>query len=431
MAEGLGKQCSIAIVGGGIGGLTLANLLQKDGYKRVTVFEHHKHLKARGGHISIMSAALGGALPVLEALGLDDKLHAVAPITSAMKQISNGEVLGEYKVPLGPRIMREALQQILLDNLLPGTVRYGKTLRHFTEHYDSVELHFEDGTVDAFNLVVAADGINSTVAGQLHPDLGKHFTGFVYYACLAKGGAMPEGLFYDHHVHGRGKAFTVRAVSGGGFDGRWDGAYFAVRTDAPASSAWDAEGTREQVQPLLNLMQEHAGGCPAWLSEIVEKSERVWKWGIYEHPRKPSWISPGGRVVMMGDAAHAMSPFLGQGAQSAMQDALVLAAELARNQSLADALLAFELARKAPCEQVIQMANFEGLTATSFGIAAAYRNSLRNLVGSWSRWLSSLAPQWLGHRSSGCLLWLYMTGFHVLESYNKVVHNLNLRNTHA
>merc|ERR1712100_84063 len=129
---------------------------------------------------------------------------------------------------------------------------------------------------------------------------------------------------------------------------------------------------------------------------------------------------------MMGDAAHAMSPFLGQGAQSAMQDALVLAAELARNQSLADALLAFELARKAPCEQVIQMASFEGLTATSFGIAAAYRNSLKNLVGSWSRWLSSLTPQWLGHRSSGCLLWLYMTGFHVLERYNKVVHNLNL-----
>jgi len=420
MSQNIGKDPAIAIVGGGIGGLTLANALQKQGYERVTVFEQWEHMKTRGGHISIMPAASGGSLPVLEALGLHEKVHAVAPTVRGIKSLANRHVLGEYPISLGPRIMREALQHILLENLRPDTVCLGKALCGFKEEGNNVELLFEDGVTEMFDLVVAADGISSTVSRQLFPDSGKQFSGFVYYACLAKGAYVPEGLFYDHHVHGAGKAFTVRAVSGAGLDGRWDGAYFVVRADTPASSAWDSEGTKEHIQPLLALMREHAGGCPSWLTEIVEKSERVWKWGIYEHSSKPSWISAGGRVVLLGDAAHAMAPFLGLGAQSAMLDAHALAAELMRDQPLADALLAFETQRKGPCEQITRMANFEGMGVTSFGLAAAYRNSLKDLVRKWYGFLGTLSPRWFGQSAAALLVWCYTRGFHASERCNAV-----------
>merc|ERR1711972_6470 len=84
-------------------------------------------------------------------------------------------------------------------------------------------------------------------------------------------------------------------------------------------------------------------------------------------------MGPGGRTVLLGDAAHAMAPFMGLGAQSAMLDARALAAELVREQPLAQALLAYEAQRKAPCEQIVSRANMEGTKITSFGVSAAYR----------------------------------------------------------
>merc|ERR1712060_631959 len=85
-------------------------------------------------------------------------------------------------------------------------------------------------------------------------------------------------------------------------------------------------------------------------------------------------ISSGGRTVLLGDAAHAMAPFMGLGAQSAMLDARALAAELVREQPLAEALLAYQAQRKAPCEQIISRANLEGTKLTSFGVSAAFRD---------------------------------------------------------
>merc|ERR1711972_1192499 len=84
-------------------------------------------------------------------------------------------------------------------------------------------------------------------------------------------------------------------------------------------------------------------------------------------------MGPGGRTVLLGDAAHAMAPFMGLGAQSAMLDARALAAELVREQPLAQALLAYQAQRKGPCEQIVSRANMEGTKITSFGVSAAYR----------------------------------------------------------
>merc|ERR1712232_572998 len=134
-------------------------------------------------------------------------------------------------------------------------------------------------------------------------------------------------------------------------------------------------------------MEERGGGCPEWITSLVDQSERVMRWGVYEHGLKPSWASPGGKIVLLGDSAHAMAPYLGMGAQSAMLDAHVLAQELGRNGALADAVHAYQTQRKSLCEEVTRRAKFEGLGITSFGAAAAYRNCTKHLVMSVNRQL--------------------------------------------
>jgi len=379
MMQQLSKDSRIAIVGGGIGGLTLAKALQQQGWTSVTVIEQWQELKSRGGAISVMPGPLGGCEPVLEALGLYDKVAAVGRPTSSIESSYNGQVVNKMQYPLGTRVMREALQRILFESLAPGTARLGTSLRDFHEHDNYVELEFDKGAVEKFDVVVAADGITSKMAEKLFPTTGKQFAGTVVYSCLARGEFLPCD-FYEHHVNCGHYGFTIRAFAGSGFDGRWDSINFVVRSDTPVSSNWDAEGTKDNIKPLLDAMRRYSGACPDWISQLVDESERVMRWGIYETGPKPSWTSSTGRIVLLGDAAHAMAPFWGMGAQAAMLDAHVLASELVHHQRLADALLAYQTQRQESCEAIMSKAKFEGLALTSFGAAAAYRNATRQFV---------------------------------------------------
>jgi len=415
----LRKSSRIAIVGGGVGGFTLANLLQQSGFENVKVFERSSCLKTRGGHISIMPAQLGGALPVLERLGLDKEVLALVGTTNSFKSIVNGHIVTEEpNINLGPRIMREALQEVLLQKLQPETVVFGKQLSKCQEEEDHVKLHFQGGEVEDFELVVAADGINSTIAEGLFPGCGKQFSGFVTYCCLAKGEYLPDG-FYDHHIHGGGKGFTVRAVKGYGSDGRWDGVYFTVRSSTPVPNSWEAEGTKAEIQPLLAAFDDYAGGCPEWLKQLVADSERVMKWGIYEHAQKPTWISPGSKIVLTGDAAHAMAPYLGLGAQSAMIDADVLVKELLKETSLAESLLAYEGQRKHACEAIIANANFEGLGITSYGVAASYRTATKVVVNQTVNRLQN-SSSWLPKQGAAVCRAAWQFGHYTSERLNAV-----------
>jgi len=379
MSPQLKADSRIAIIGGGIGGLTLANALQRKGWSHIKVLEQWREVKTRGGAISIMPAQMGGCQGVLEALGLQDAVAAVGQPTKNIESYFNGGLVWKLQLRFGTRVMREALQHILLESLAPDTVRLATSICGVREVDDEVELELDNGTVEKFDFVVAADGINSVVAKSLFPDTEKQFAGTVVYQCLAQGEFLPSD-FYEHHVDCGDYGFTIRAFSGSGFDGRWDSVAFTVRSDTPVSSSWDGEGTTAQIQPLLDALRRHGGGCPEWLLALVEKSERVMRWGIYETGFKPSWVSPAGRLVLLGDAAHAMAPFLGMGAQSAMLDAHALASELTQRDFLADALHAYQAQRKAPVEDIMRGAKFEGMCMTSFGASATYRSKTRPLV---------------------------------------------------
>eukprot|EP00928_Gymnodinium_smaydae_P031984 TRINITY_DN23294_c0_g2_i1.p1 TRINITY_DN23294_c0_g2~~TRINITY_DN23294_c0_g2_i1.p1 ORF type:complete len:425 (+),score=52.04 TRINITY_DN23294_c0_g2_i1:107-1381(+) len=416
MPSRLLKDSRVAIVGGGVGGLTLANLLQREGFQKISVLERGHDVKARGGHIGITPGKMGGAMPVMEALGLQDLLASKYTASSSnVKTLKNGHVQTDVQMSMGPRIMRDALQHILLDRLKSGTVRFGKGVSSFEEQDDGVKLLFEDGTAESFDIAVACDGINSTIAAQLFPRSGKKFAGFVTYTCIARGEFLPDTI-YSHQLCGDGRGVSLGGIQGFGLDGRWDMVGFTMRSDVPVSSDWEAEGTKDELDRLFEYMQKFAGEVPDSLRSVVAHSDRVMRWGIYEHEPKPTWISPGGKLVLLGDAAHAMAPYAGQGAQCAMLDALCLAKELMQDKSVSDALRAYEASRKPTCEGIVAMAKLRGLSITSSGLAAAYDRAMARISLRALTYLAHTSPY--VRRTARFWLDILELGHHAAERLN-------------
>ena len=111
------------------------------------------------------------------------------------------------------------------------------------------------------------------------------------------------------------------------------------------------------------------------LKGAVAHAEMCMDWGVYIQPVLPTWVSPGRKVALLGDAAHATSPFIGQGANMAMIDAFCLGRQLARDDiSVAEALLKYEKKRKSSAEKIVRTSSAAGRMYTAVGVKAMLRN---------------------------------------------------------
>lgn len=361
---------SIAIVGAGIGGLSLATTLLRNGCRDVRVFERSKALSSRGGTVRIEEIAQSA----LSKMGVGQRADEVAIRMEGFNRYSNGRHLNRY-APNMISISREGLQKILADSVTPGVIHLGKEVVGVRKS-DKVELSFADGTAEAFDLVVGADGINSAVARQCFPkETADKFTGYVVYFCIAKGSYVPE-LVYSEHFFSKGRlGFRMVTVAGGGSDGRLDSLQITTRGDA-CSSEWDAEGEVAEVMSYLDIAGDR---CLPGAREILANADRVFKWGMYQSPQMSTWVAEDGGVVLLGDAAHAMAPFTGQGASSAIRDGLCLG-ELLATRPLPAALEEFEAVRKKVCEDAIKGAYTRGQRITSHGVSRWYTDIMMRLL---------------------------------------------------
>ena len=115
------------------------------------------------------------------------------------------------------------------------------------------------------------------------------------------------------------------------------------------------------------------------LQKALKEAEVCFDWAIYRQPSLRSWISKKQRVVLLGDAAHATAPFMGQGANMAMHDAYCLG-QLLRETHLPEALGRYEALRKRACEEVVAKSSFVGELHTASGWRAFLRNKLLSFV---------------------------------------------------
>ncbi|MEU6388177.1 FAD-dependent oxidoreductase [Streptomyces sp. NPDC046939] len=306
------------VIGGGIGGLTAALALHARGW-RVTVLERAPELKPVGAGISLAP----NAQRALDVVGLGDEVRALAAwegdgglLTPRGRWLSRADPARAAERFGGPLVLlhRATLIGMLADRLPAGTVRTGAQacLADAGDPADAARparVTTGDGELEA-ELVVGADGIRSAVRGALFPGHpGASYAGFTTWRVLAP----PLGRrFVEHESWGRGQLWGTHPFADGTLY-----AYAAARVPAGRT----APGGDERAE-LLRRFGDWHDPIPAIIDAVGPG--QVLRHDVH-HIAEPLPAFHRGRVALLGDAAHAMAPSLGQGGNQAIEDAVVLA----------------------------------------------------------------------------------------------------------
>lgn len=333
---------SIAVIGAGIAGLTAALALRKHGAD-VDLYEAAPELGELGAGITLAPNAMHG----LAYVGVEDAIvrAGIEPSKQWVSHWQDGRVLNEV-VRAGTReeygapyvyIHRADLQQILLAAARDAGVRVhvGSRLEALSSDENAARLTFADGSTASAGLVVGADGLKSVVRRLFRP-LPAQFTGHIAFRALAPATAAIQHLVDNPGVFIGPKKMVVRYPLR---EAALLNLVFFAREDGWTEDGWSIPADPSELHGLFGGWSDDIG----LLIDAIQPGT-LHKWAINAHAPLDSW-SCDGRIVLIGDAAHAMTPFLGQGAAMGIEDAVVLARALAGSEPQEAALACYEAAR--------------------------------------------------------------------------------------
>lgn len=333
----------ILIIGGGIGGLTLAAFLQR-GRSTVTLAERAAAWRPVGAGISLGPNAVGtldqlGIGAVLRARGVQLRRGILADAGGSPLSVVDLEEIGRAVGLPTLAIHRAGLHTTLLEAIDTERVaiRLGTEATALDAHADGVEVTFNDGTRERFDLVVAADGIHSAVRTRLFGESNVRYSGYVCWRFVVDGVTL-DAPDVAQELWGRGKRFGIVPVGERSVYG------FATMNEPRGRGAVQGV-TRDE---FVELFSEFGGEVPKVLRALAPDHHLILD-DIADHPTV-RWSR--GPVVLLGDAAHATTPNLGQGAAMAIEDAMVLAGTLGRYPTISEALSAYEAARNERVTQI-------------------------------------------------------------------------------
>jgi len=349
-----GKRLHAAVIGGGIGGLAAANALLRRGIT-VSLFERAAALGEVGAGVFIYP----NSLRQLERMGLGPALAAVGARVGGGSQYlrMDGTAVGPIVTTDSSGwngmygMHRADLLNVLAQALPPGVVRTGHRCVEFRQGASSALLEFEGGETVEADVVVAADGIHSTLQGYVAEARAPEYSGSRAYRGLVAREKLPGWRDEAHQVWmGDGKHFMVFPVRGG----RLLNYVGFVPTQDRTVESWSAVGDRDELAASFE-------GWDPRVVELLAKVETCFWWGLYDREPLPSWTN--GRLVLLGDAAHPMLPHLGQGANQAIEDGVALAVLLeGRDAAEVPGILpAFERLRRARTDVIQAEARKNGL----------------------------------------------------------------------
>ena len=318
------RAMRVVILGAGIGGLAAAIALRRAGLD-ARVFEQAPAIREVGAGIQMAP----NATRLLRRLGLGEALERVGvrPEAAESRRWDDGRVL--LRQQLGDacearfgapyyHLYRPDLIAALAAALPPGAVELGRRCVAIADRGDSVEAAFDDGSIATGDALIGADGIHSTVRAALLGPEAPRFSGSIAYRGLVPAErlahlALPRlsTAWLGPHRH-----FVHYWVAGGRFMN-----FVAI---APAGD-WRVESWSERGE-VADALAEFAGWHPQ-VGAIIGAATETHRWALYDREALPRWAS--GRVALLGDAAHAMLPFLAQGACQAIEDGAILARCLA------------------------------------------------------------------------------------------------------
>lgn len=326
---------SIAIVGGGLGGLFAALCIHHHCASssiskpiKIDVYEQAAEYKEIGAGIAVGISAVR----LVDELGLLDDIYAIAGTrpgsnaTLVYRRFDSGDEIFRMPVPKpGDVQVAACARTALLDLFKTAVERRGAATLHTRKACQGVEdggehvvLSFADGTTARADLVIACDGIHSAIRDQFIADPAVYSGQVAYRDVIPRAslGALPDNgatMWLAKHKH-----LLVYPIS------RGEEFNFVAFVDQPEREArdvresWVTTCERAEVQAAF---AEHEEGAQAILRAL---SDRPAKWRINDREPLDQWHFMGGKVMLLGDAAHAMLPHLGAGCSQSMEDGWVL-----------------------------------------------------------------------------------------------------------
>jgi 6-hydroxynicotinate 3-monooxygenase len=342
----------IAIIGAGLGGPAAAVLLQAAGYD-VQVYEQSRAFSRIGAGIHLGP----NLVRILDRIGIGRRLEetGVNPPAWISRKWDSGELMLHY--PLGeeakarygaPYLMvhRGDFNQLLIEAIKPGTLHFGKRLMDLDWTGKVVKLFFEDNTRTEADIVVGADGVRSRCREILIGLEEPKYTGYVAYRSIFPMSRLPDQRF-DDYVKWWGEERIILT-------------YFITRsredmyfvTSSPQSE-WPHETS--SVPADLEEMRAVFAGFHSEPRRVLEACPAATKWAQFDCEPLTLWSR--GRVVLLGDACHPMTPYMGQGAAMALEDGAMLTRCLQASPNDLDFAIQMYEANRKPRTTAVQRAS--------------------------------------------------------------------------
>ena len=324
------------ILGGGIAGLTAAIALKQKGIC-ATVFEAVPEIKPLGAGLLLAANAVKG----YERLSIAEKIVArglALPTFSILNQ--RGRVITSADAAkIGQKyglhnfaIHRAELHEVLLAELEPSQVQTGKRATGFEKLCDNThEIHFADGSTHRTDCLIVAEGIHSAIRRQLLPNSEPRYAGYTCWRAVIEAPKDLAELSVASETWGVDGRFGIVPLTG---DKIYWFACVNARQNDPVMRAVkvaDLQRLFQKFHPAVRVILENTRDADLLWNDIIDF--------------KPIKKFAFGNIVLIGDAAHATTPNMGQGACQAIEDAVILADELGKHSEPAAAFSAFERRR--------------------------------------------------------------------------------------
>jgi 2-polyprenyl-6-methoxyphenol hydroxylase-like FAD-dependent oxidoreductase len=338
------QNLNILIIGGGIGGLTSAIALRQHGHT-VDVIERDPTWSVYGvgiiqqGNVIRAMTQLGLIDDYIEAGFGFDHVEIFIPTGVSVAKIPTPKLVSEYPSNVG--IGRRALHKVLGDRAIGAgaTVRLGLTVDRLEDDENGVTAYFSDGTDGRYDLVIGADGLYSQTRQMLFPDAPEpEFTGQSVWRYNFPRTAEVTGLSVYEGKTGLGLVPLSDALM-----------YMYITTPESDNPYYERNTLAASMRAKLNALP--APSVRALAEQITEDDEVVYK-PLECLLLTGDWHK--GHVVLLGDAVHATTPHLGQGAGMAIEDSIVLAEELAAADTVEEAFIRFRQRRYERCRYIVE-----------------------------------------------------------------------------
>ena len=351
--NGSGK--SAIVIGGGIGGVTSTFALRRVGVD-AHVYEQANDLSKIyvGSGIHLWNNAMRALKEIGMAGPVEESAGPAAVVERMQIKTHKGKVMGDVALgDIGRRIgghcigiNRAELLPTLGAQLEPGVLVLGAKCVDFSDDGDGVTARFDDGREERADFLVGADGVQSIVRRKLLGDSPPRYAGYTIWQGITDfpGEAAPIGIFPI--IYGPGLRFAYYRVNE-------QRLYWFAVANAPEGGT-DPEGTRKPM--LLERFRD----WPGPVRDMIESTDEgvIHRRDLYDRDPVKKWGE--GRVTLLGDAAHAMTFDVGQGAGQSIEDALVLSRYVSTIPDIPSALRAYEARRQPRTAHMQKLSRFVG-----------------------------------------------------------------------